>query len=61
MGTYQTSISSFVRAWVTQQARDAEITGAEYKAKDVIQYLYCTGEKINDVYVRMNEEYHKSY
>jgi len=50
MGTYQTSVSAFVRAWVTQQARDAEITGAEYKAKDVIQYLYCTGEKINDVY-----------
>ncbi len=51
MGTYQTSVTAFVRAWATQQARDAEITGAEYKARDVMEYIYCTAQEINGVYV----------
>jgi hypothetical protein len=51
LGTYQTKISAFLTAYAAQQTREAEITGNKFEGGDAMQYLYCVGEKVNDVYV----------
>ena len=51
MGTYETSITTFLKAYATQQTNEADITGVKYEAEDVLEYLVCQAMEVNDVYV----------
>ena len=54
IGTYQSPVSTYLKANGAQQTKEAEISGSKYQGQELTQYLYCTASKINDVYVSLS-------
>lgn len=50
IGTYKTTVDSFIRAYAVQQAKEAQMRETDYDASEVLQYLSCTAVEVNDSY-----------
>ena len=55
IGTYKTTVDSFIRAYAVQQAKEAQMRETDYDASEVLQYLSCTAVEVNDSYVSETE------